>query len=181
MGAVSIAMRGGMVVGRQLWEVGIWWWVLTFCGWALLTFCWCWRECSRRKTLLALMQEGRKTLLALEREWKNHPAGNRTSPASEAQASYHSSSGTATESEVSSAAGPTDHAGACHLGLSSETGRDRLPPAAVGEQAEASGRCLAHLKPAELDEFLEKIGEGELKARGVTFTDSDDRPRSSMT
>jgi uncharacterized sodium:solute symporter family permease YidK len=37
------------------------------------TFCWCWRQRCSRKTLLARMQEDRKTLLALAREWKKHP------------------------------------------------------------------------------------------------------------
>jgi hypothetical protein len=74
MDTVSIALRGGMVICGLLWEVGIGWGVvLTFCGSLVLTFCWCWRERSRRKTLLALSQEARKTLLALERERKSIP------------------------------------------------------------------------------------------------------------
>jgi hypothetical protein len=77
MDLVSIALRDGMVVGGLLWEVRMGWgMVLTFCGWLVLTFCWCWRERSRRKTLVVLRQEQRKTLLALERERKKRPAGN---------------------------------------------------------------------------------------------------------
>jgi hypothetical protein len=44
--------------------------------------------------------------------------------------------------------------------------------ACIGERVEADGPCLAHLQHAERNELLKELGEGELKASGVTFTDS---------
>jgi hypothetical protein len=65
--ALSFGMGRSRVLDPTLQEavvVGGVWAVLRM---VVRTTCWCWRQRSLRKTLVALKQEDRKTLVALER------------------------------------------------------------------------------------------------------------------